>query len=98
MFGSAPTVLSKTKEAVVGGQEGLFMTAQRLPNEPPPNAWAGASTGGSCAVCGRAIERHEMEYEVDFSPSAEGAPQASYYFHVRCFMEWESNNLERKKA
>ena len=65
---------------------------------PRDRLWGGPGSGASCAACGRVIEHHEMEYEVECSPSAEGDGQASYRFHVQCFAAWESKATERRRA
>lgn len=53
----------------------------------PLRTWAGQGTGLTCHLCGRPIEAHEIEYEVELPP--EGGGQR-LRFHFRCQQAWEA--------
>jgi len=59
----------------------------RIPARPADQVWGGAGSGGLCAICELRLERHEVEYELEFS---EGGSARSYHVHVACCMTWEA--------
>jgi hypothetical protein len=64
------------------------MKAGKLPAEPPERIWGGPGCGAACAVCGKAVGEHDVEFELQFtSESHPGA--SSYHMHIRCFAAWE---------
>lgn len=61
----------------------------RIPARPADQMWGGPGSGGWCAVCNDRIERHDVEYELEFAQGA-GAGAGSYRLHVPCCMAWET--------
>lgn len=52
----------------------------RLPNGDPVHLWASYGHGASCAGCGCAISRNELEYEIEWSQ-----PSRIVRMHARCY-------------
>jgi len=58
--------------------------------------WAGHGTGARCNACGRLIQTHEIEYEIELPLSGEEKPQRfqagsdarSLRFHFSCYRNW----------
>jgi hypothetical protein len=61
-----------------------------LPQRPPDRTWGGPGTGVSCTICGRPVEPHQTELEVEFVRPGDIARAATYNFHTDCFAAWES--------
>jgi hypothetical protein len=70
----------KARIAIEGG---------KVPRRRPDGTWAGPGTGDECAICGIAVRREEVEFEIEFA--REGGPPAvdRYRVHTRCFAAWE---------
>jgi hypothetical protein len=47
--------------------------------------WAGRSTGGDCAICGVALEREELEYELEYVTGGPDPGVETRHVHIRCF-------------
>jgi hypothetical protein len=62
-----------------------------LPASAEARVWAGPGLGLPCAVCDQAIERDDLEYELEFALGP-GTPLQPYRFHRRCHAAWQ---LER---
>jgi hypothetical protein len=57
--------------------------------QQPLRTWAGNGTGATCGFCGRSIEAHEIEYEIELPPPATGR---SLRFHFHCHRAWEARS------
>ncbi len=66
---------------------GLISPQRRL------RTWAGRGTGAPCNLCGRAIQPHEVEYEIELA--ATSAVQ-NLRFHFNCYRAWDSSSAEAK--
>jgi hypothetical protein len=90
-----PILREKAREAIESG---------RLPAARPRRTVYGHSAGAICTVCGYAVRRGEMHYELEFqaSPPTEGKslrdtlqrfnawPEVRRsILHERCFAAWE---------
>ena len=90
-----PILREKAREAILSG---------RLPAARPSRTVYGHSAGATCTVCGYAVRRGEMHYELEFQASAplEGKslreslqrfnawPEVRRsILHGRCFEAWE---------
>ena len=66
----------------------------KLPDRRPDNMWAGRSDGGDCAICGAALERDEMEYELEYIRNDPGPGVDRHRVHIRCFTAriWKVKN------
>ena len=59
--------------------------AALMPYPKPLRTWAGHGTGAGCSGCGRAIQAHEIEYEIEMP---EGSNVTSLHFHFVCYRGW----------
>src|SRR5215831_14822328 len=90
-----PILRAKAREAILSG---------RLPAARPSRTVYGQSAGATCTVCGYAVRRGEMHYELEFQASAplEGKslretlqrfnawPEVRRsILHGRCFEAWD---------
>ena len=90
-----PILRAKAREAILSG---------RLPAARPRRTVYGHSAGATCTVCGFAVHRGEMHYELEFqaSPPLEGKslrdtlqrfnawPEVRRsILHSRCFEAWD---------
>lgn len=84
-----------SNESVLREKARKAITAGRLPNRHPDRTWGGRGEGDGveCPICGAAVERDEIEYEIEFA--GDDPHPGSYHVHVRCFAAWES---ERRKV
>jgi hypothetical protein len=67
----------------------------KLPANQPDRTFGGTSSGAVCAVCGDAIPRQQMEFEIEFNSYGVMPGSAHYHLHPRCFAAWE---FERTKV
>lgn len=58
----------------------------RLPCDTPSKMWGGRGGGEPCALCGKPIERDEVEYEVEV-PVDETV--RTFRFHIVCQSVWQ---------
>jgi hypothetical protein len=58
----------------------------RLPRNPPAKLWGGRGSGELCALCGKPIERDQVEYEVEVS--LDGTVR-TFRFHIVCQSVWQ---------
>lgn len=65
-------------------REDYNMEASSLVSKPL-RTWAGHGTGASCDGCGRVIQAHEIEYEIE---QASGSNLTSLHFHFACYRSW----------
>jgi hypothetical protein len=61
------------------------MASGQLPRVVPLQMWGGKGAGRLCALCDNAIERDEMELEVEGGIDGESVPSR---FHVACHSLW----------
>jgi hypothetical protein len=59
----------------------------RIPARAADELWGGTGSGGACAICTSPLERHEVEYELQFTL---GPGAGAYHVHVACCMAWEA--------
>jgi len=64
------------------------MKTGNLPDRRPERVWGGLGSGESCAVCGRTVDKQDVELELEFSANP-GAGPTVYHVHARCFAAWE---------
>ena len=64
-----------------------------LSQQAPLRTWAGRGTGAPCNLCGRAIQAHEVEYEIELAPATAGR---SLRFHFNCYRAWELKSPRAK--
>jgi len=66
----------------------------KLPNRRPDRTWGGPGAGASCVVCGEAVTKDQLEFEVQFASDGDNPGLDKCHIHVRCFAAWE---LERRQ-
>ena len=59
-----------------------------LPSERPARTYAGTGEGVTCDCCGLAITERDVQYEVDFMTSAQGA-RRTLVAHRDCHRIWQ---------
>jgi hypothetical protein len=70
----------------------------QLPYRAPARAWAGTGSGVVCALCRKAIQSNEIEYELELTtddplhrdaglPNETGQPLI-LHMHIACYQEW----------
>jgi hypothetical protein len=74
---------SKSKSTFNGPQ------APALSVREPLRTWAGQGTGRLCTLCGRPIEAHQIEYEVELTAGRR------LRFHFTCQQDWEEQAESR---
>jgi hypothetical protein len=80
----------------VGNEAADKLDVPLVPYRKPLRTWAGHGTGATCHRCGRLIEAHDIEYEIELPTGGEeraGRYQAhsdapSLRFHFACYRKW----------
>jgi len=49
----------------------------------------GPGVGARCTVCGEAVTKDQMEFEVQFARDGDNPGLDKFHVHVRCFAAWE---------
>jgi hypothetical protein len=78
----------KAREAIQNG---------KLPARRPDHVIGGPGCGEACALCGKTVQRSQMELEPEFRRDGEIAAASrgleaelhKYHLHPRCFAAWE---------
>lgn len=78
-----------TDEAILRERARHAMSTGRLPSRRPDRMWGGPGNGATCAVCGQAVSREEMGFDLEFAHGPTPSPAVNLQFHVRCFAAWE---------
>lgn len=60
-----------------------------LPRHSPKQTWGGPGTGAQCALCGASIDKHELEFEVEFGVER-------LHLHLPCYSVWDSERRARR--
>jgi hypothetical protein len=70
-----------------------------LPSAVGSTTFGGRGRDGACDCCGKRIARHEMEYQVEFTPPARGSRNV-FVAHIECHWIWweESGSLGEPSA
>jgi hypothetical protein len=74
----------KARAAIRGGKLPAFRR--------PDRAWSGPGIGALCAVCGLAVQRYDLEFEIQFEHDGASPELDRFHLHLLCFAVWE---LER---
>jgi methionyl-tRNA synthetase len=61
-----------------------------MPVPKPLRTWAGHGSGATCDGCGRLIEPHQIEYEIEMP---QGSEALSLYFHFDCYRDWTARGI-----
>jgi hypothetical protein len=62
----------------------------RMPSRQPERTWGGPGNGTRCAVCGIAICRDQLGFEVEFATPSRPLEVGSYHLHLGCYHAWEA--------
>ena len=79
----------KAREAIRSG---------KLPANKPDRTFGGTSRGAVCAVCGDAIPRQQMEFEIEFNSYGVMPGSAHCHLHPRCFAAWEVERTQVERT
>lgn len=60
----------------------------KLPDRRPDHVWGGPGSGTPCAVCGKVVDKGDVELELQFTSDGVSAA-ARYHVHAKCFGAWE---------
>ena len=71
---------AKTREVIRTG---------KLPSRRPDRTWGGPGVGARCTVCGEAVTKDELEFEVEFARNGDNPGLDKFHIHIRCFAAWE---------
>ena len=71
---------AKAREAVRSG---------KLPDQRPDRTWGGPGVGAPCSVCGDAVTKSQLEFELQFAHDGAVPGLDKYHVHIRCFAAWE---------
>ena len=63
--------------------------AGKLPARRPDRTWGGPGVGALCSVCGVAVGKDQLEFEIQFAHDGDSPGLDKYHVHVRCFAAWE---------
>ena len=72
--------------------------AGTLPNRPPRRMWGGPGVGADCTMCNLAIQRDELELEIEFAQGDNGDAVDKYHVHILCFAAWERERRKPENA
>ena len=61
----------------------------KLPSRRPDRTWGGPGVGAPCTVCGEAVTKDQLEFEVQFARDGDNPGLDKFHVHVRCFAAWE---------
>lgn len=81
-------------ESVLRARAREAMKTGKLPDYGPEGVWGGLGSGEPCVVCGKTVEREDVELELKFASDPDHTA-TNYHVHARCFTAWE---LERRNA
>ena len=82
------------EESVLHVRAREAMKTGRLPDHRPERVWGGLGSGEPCAVCGEAVDKNDVELELQFA-SDPVAAATSYHVHAKCFGAWEVERRSR---
>jgi hypothetical protein len=60
-----------------------------LPRTRPDRRFGRPGVGETCAVCGEAVGRNEMAFEIEYNRHGETPGVDRYHLHIRCYTAWE---------
>ena len=63
--------------------------AGKLPSRHPDRTWGGPGVGAPCSVCGEAVKKDQLEFEIQFVRDGDNPGLDKFHLHVRCFAAWE---------
>jgi hypothetical protein len=78
-----------TDDGILRARARHAMSTGRLPRHRPDRMWGGPGNGATCAVCGQAVSRAEMGFDLEFAGGTSAPSAVNHQFHVRCFAAWE---------
>lgn len=71
------------------------INAGRLPDRGSRTLVGGVGSGEPCAVCGKDVEKEDVELAVKFASDENPTAITTYHLHAKCFTSWE---LERRNG
>ncbi len=82
-------------ESVLREKAREAIRSRKLPIAKPDRTFGGHGTAATCAICGDAVKRDEVEIEIEFNRHGVTPGLDRYHLHQRCFAAWE---FERTKV
>ena len=61
----------------------------KLPARRPDRTWGGPGVGAPCSVCGVAVTKDEVEFEIQFARGLDDPGLDKFHVHIKCFAAWE---------
>jgi hypothetical protein len=90
------TCLAQLRPSTMTNAEALLQEKAReairrgaLPRTRPDRRFGTPGSGETCAVCGVAVGRNVMEFEIEFNRHGVTPGLDRYHFHIRCYTAWE---------
>ena len=77
------------EETVLRAKAREIIRTGKLPNRQPDRTWGGPGVGASCTVCGKAVTKHQLEFEIQFARDGDNPGLDKFHVHARCFAAWE---------
>jgi hypothetical protein len=69
------------------------IAAGKVPRYAPESMWGGPGSAIECSICGKVVERQELEFELQFVREAGDPAPQTCHLHIRCLEAWQ---LERR--
>ena len=76
-------------ESILREQARAVIRDGKLPKRRPDRTWGGPGVGALCAVCGHAVTRDQVEFEIQFARDGDNPGLDKFHVHIRCFAAWE---------
>ena len=76
-------------ETVLRAKAREVIRTGKLPSRRPDRTWGGPGVGAPCEVCGEAVTKDHLEFEVQFARDGDNPGLDKFHIHVRCFAAWE---------
>ena len=80
-------------ETVLRAKAREVIRAGKLPDRRPDRSWGGPGVGAPCVVCGEAVTKDHLEFEVQFARDGDNPGLDKFHIHVRCFAAWEFERI-----
>jgi len=81
-------------ETVLRAKAREVIRTGKLPSRAPDRTWGGPGVGAPCVVCGEAVTKAQLEFEIEFARDGDNPGLDKIHVHIRCFAAWE---LERRQ-
>jgi hypothetical protein len=76
-------------ETILRAKARELIRAGKLPDRRPDRSWGGPGVGAPCVVCGEAVTKDQLEFEIQFAHDGGNPGLDKFHIHVRCYAAWE---------